>query len=394
MSFIRKRRNRAVMACAALMLLLAVDAQAQTANVVTVWKVGSPHREVVPAANIPPALAREAARQGLRLHVEAFPAAGFAARFFEAARRGTAPDVIAFDNMGVLNGITTELGTFTGIGQDTSVRRNLIQVAGAFDELLHPQRGWTFLLTSSPNHKAARALALRPPACLNRPNEAERSDVAELAVDIVTAYLKGDFGPIQHHLDPERLAGFESRQKPVRVGSVRSCGVWGNDRLRFAWVNASYEGTGVVGQSPVLLIFRKPASTWQLLAVARDPVSNGVFVNQVPVMADRLAQEPIGGRPSEPAVLLSPADGAFPQPAAGQRFGDFTWRPSPSADVIAQIAEFAYHDDARFFLLPKAPIGHVSAGQLWTIQGPWMWRVWSITRAGEVVFSETRTFTH
>jgi hypothetical protein len=64
---------------------------------------------------------------------------------------------------------------------------------------------------------------------------------------------------------------------------------------------------------------------------------------------------------------------------------------------VAEIVEFAYQDDARLFL--RRPVlsesrGQISAGQLWTTRSTWKWRVWSITRTGDVVFSDARTFPH
>jgi len=98
-----------------------------------------------------------------------------------------------------------------------------------------------------------------------------------------------------------------------------------------------------------------------------------------------------------PATLRSPQNGRFPIPANGARFGDFEWQSSTSEDVVAEIAEFSYHDDARLFLLhrrnPSLP-RRVSAGQLWSTRGEWAWRVWSITRSGEIGLSEVRTFVH
>ena len=59
----------------------------------------------------------------------------FAGRFFAAVRDGFAPDVLVFDNYGIMNGIATELGTFVWIGQDPVTRKQLIQVTSSFDEL-------------------------------------------------------------------------------------------------------------------------------------------------------------------------------------------------------------------------------------------------------------------
>jgi hypothetical protein len=65
--------------------------------------------------------------------------------------------------------------------------------------------------------------------------------------------------------------------------------------------------------------------------------------------------------------------------------------------VIAEIAEFAYSDDARLFVVgsgkPETQ-SQVSAGQLWTTKGDWSWRVWSISSTGDVTFSEARQFRH
>ena len=75
----------------------------------------------------------------------------------------------------------------------------------------------------------------------------------------------------------------------------------------------------------------------------------------------------------------------------------FEWQSSTSEDVVAEIAEFSYHDDARLFLLrPRNPGAsqHISAAQLWSTHGEWAWRVWSITMSGEIAFSEGRTFVH
>lgn len=97
-----------------------------------------------------------------------------------------------------------------------------------------------------------------------------------------------------------------------------------------------------------------------------------------------------------PAVLLSPDDGQYPRhPPMGQRFGAFEWQPSASTDVVAEIVEFAYQDDARLFVEWPSPDGlprRVSAGRLWTTGGDWFWRVWTVTRTGRVVFSAARTF--
>ena len=175
------------------------------------------------------------------------------------------------------------------------------------------------------------------------------------------------------------------------------CGGWGNERLAFVTVNASYQADTTIGHASLLLAFRKTSSLWRLLVAARDPLSNRQFVTLLPGLSKLLARDiPAGPLPAS-ATLRSPENGRFPLPANSARFGDFEWQSSPSDDVVAEIVEFSYHDDARLVLLrPRKPgvPRHVSAGQLWTTGGEWAWRVWSITSSGEIAFSEVRTFVH
>jgi hypothetical protein len=65
--------------------------------------------------------------------------------------------------------------------------------------------------------------------------------------------------------------------------------------------------------------------------------------------------------------------------------------------VVAEIAEFSYHDDARLILVPARSAGaprRVSTGQLWSTRDEWAWRIWSISGSGEIALSEVRTFVH
>jgi hypothetical protein len=114
-------------------------------------------------------LREESTRLGYRLSVETFPAQGFATTFFEAVARNDAPDVLVFNNFGVMDGITTGLGRFEGIGRDQTLRQHFVKVTGAFDELLGPERGWTYLFALSPNYTVARMLALQAPQCRTHP---------------------------------------------------------------------------------------------------------------------------------------------------------------------------------------------------------------------------------
>ena len=378
-------------------IIVCLASRTEAADSIRIWKIGSPHRGDTPTASPPAALKREAAALGFDVTVEAFPAMGFADIFHDAVARNAAPDVLSFDNFGVMTGITTPLGTFAGIGRQSEVQRDYVRVTSAFDELLGPERGWNYLVPSSQNHQAARTLALKAPRCPPREGRALRGELAGIVPRLAVAYLEGNALGLQNAFDPERLVTTRTKVEPTRAGSVQPCGWWGNGRLAFAQVNASYEAESAIGQSLVLLVLRRPSSTWQLLAATRDPVSNGRFWEQAATFARQLTNEGNAFAPPVAAVPLSPEDGRAPRPSNGKRFGTFAWQSSASGDVVFEIVEFASEDDARLFF-DRRPTPEsrrqISAGELWTTNSMWHWRVWSVTRAGDLALSSGRTFPH
>ena len=132
-------------------------------------------------------------------------------------------------------------------------------------------------------------------------------------------------------------------------------------------------GGHLIGHASLLLAFRKTSSLWRC-SWRRDPVSNRQFVALLPAFSRALARDIPAGPVPAPATLRSPGNGRFPLPAKGARFGDFVWQASASEDVVAEIAEFSYHDEARLVLLRSLNPGEprtVSSGQLWTTGGEW-----------------------
>lgn len=384
---------------AALMLTLTSASGAWGGDTILVWKVGSPHDGDTPSSILPLGLRREADARGMQIGVEVFAAKGFAAKFAEAVARGGAPDVILFNNLGVMEGITTKLGKFEGIGENPEIRRHFIRVTDAFRLLFGRETGWAYLFDLSPNHGAARALGLRAPQCANGSSEPGGDrQLIEIAPRAATAYVSGDAIGLQPLVDGERSSTSRPPRDPESVGAVRLCGVWGNDKLAFVTAAVSYDSRNTIGTTPLLLVFRKVSSQWRLLTAARDPISTGAFADQAASIAALLSNDGQTGLIPAPATLLSPLSGILLRPPPpGQRFASFTWLSSPSDDVVAEIAEFAYDDDARLFF--RRPAGaqsnrEVSAGELWSTHGEWRWRVWSVSRTGDVAFSEARGFRH
>jgi hypothetical protein len=370
---------------------------------IIVWKVGSPYEGDTPGTAVPPELEQAAEKMGLKLTVQAFPAMGFAQRFFEAFKNGQEPDVLATDNYGMIEGITTPLGDFTGVASDEAIREQLVKVTESLtglevDSLGH-SNGWEFLVTSSRQFEAAKLLALRHPECNPHWDLSPLSqELEDSVVPIARAYLGGNKESLVPWEDHERLHTVVGEQRHLNVSEMKGCGYWGDERLAFVPVVSSYESAKALGQISLLLALRKQASQWQLLAASTDPISLSRFPEGIPKLMRLLQERRTSSMAPPPARLLAPVNGQYPQPAQGQRFGDFVWQPSTSSDVVAEVIEFAYRDDARLFL--KFISGNaqandqLSAGQLWHTHSLWRWRVWSISDSGAISFSETRTFPH
>jgi hypothetical protein len=127
----------------------------------------------------------------------------------------------------------------------------------------------------------ARALAMRAPDCPWRDERALPQDLIDIAPRLAAAHLQGNmFGP-QGSFDASRLVTTRSRREDTTAAAVGSCGWSGNDKIAFVQLGVSYVADSAIDQTLVLLVLRKPASTWQLLVAARDPVTNGPFWNQV-----------------------------------------------------------------------------------------------------------------
>jgi len=151
-----------------------------------------------------------------------------------------------------------------------------------------------------------------------------------------------------------------------------------------------------LGQQSILAVLRNQSGTWRVLAITHDPVNTLVRrpFTSVDGFLDPLDREQLAGPTLEPVRLLTP-DGVYPQPQRGERFGDFYWQPSQSTDVIGQVAEFTWARDTnwgltRLFFLP-ANENKISTGYLMS-GGKSAWRVWSISKSGDVAFSEQHSF--
>jgi hypothetical protein len=363
---------------------------------ITVWNVASPHPGVAdPKAVVPPRLEHRATALGYSIDLSIVPAKEFAARLFEAMGTDKQPDILSIDNYGHLTGITTGLGKFVGIQTNTQVRQSLVAVEEVLGDFA---RGWQFLLRGSPNHDIARALVEDLVDCDEVALDQKETDFPDLRrVSEAAAASLVECRPFhQGTTDPSRFPTTCKKDgAPLRVKSIRTCGISGNNRLAFASSVVAIDSSERVGRRSVATVVYK-TDKWRVLSVTADPMSTKQFGSDVLTFARRLGPAPIASNATlpKPAVIVT-ADGAYPSPNAGQRFGEFVWKGSASTGVAGEIAEFNYGYDVRLFLFPGAPGGQerrLSSGRLWTTRTPWVWRVWSINRDGSVVFSDTRQF--
>jgi hypothetical protein len=375
------------------------ESKSQTVQApIAIWKVGSPHTGATPDTTNPMDLDLASSKMGRTLSVQAFPAKGFATTFFDAFKKGDEPDILAIDNYGLIDGITTDLGNFTGIGSSQTVRQQLVSVTDSLTELETGGRGgWEFLVSGSKNHEAARQLALRSPTCeTSWQGRALPDDLRKIATRIAWIYLQQSESALKPYDDLNRLHTDLAAQRRIQVAETKECGYWGNERLAIVPLVFSYDSPQAIGRISVVLIMRKQGDAWRLLMASTDPVTVKSFL-QSSSRLESLIQKPwVPKRSLAPATLLQPPDGTFPQPLAGQRFGDFMWQPSKSAGIVAEIIEFAYKGSARLFIRFRSANDsadeRISTGSLWTTHSDWKWRVWSVADDGALSFSAVRSF--
>ena len=377
-------------------------------RVLVVWRAGSPASNETPDGNVPVNLERKAESMGLRLQVRAFAGVEFAQEFRNAFAAHQEPDIIAIENAASIHGGGPN-NPGVGIASNPDVRKSLIQVNGSLQDLAGPRGGWQYLISTSQHAEAARRLALRAPDCdvlFTAPTPVP-PELQKAALEIANAYLRTPT-EMKDYNDADRLMTEGARWDSVNARETRTCGSWGNDRLAFVSLVSTFEHEDfdkqppprslahgpLIGQMPILLVLRKQGAGWRLLAASSNPMWNNDFLFQFPAIS-RLLHKSAMEDTVAPAQLLSPENGYPPVREAGQRFGNFTWQPSPSGNVVTQIVEFAYQNDDWLYFMPTKNDGtpdQWSAGSVSNAAGEWKWRVWSISDTGTIAFSDYRTF--
>lgn len=175
-------------------MLTLISSCASAGHDFVIWRVGSPHHpSIVPSNDIHQSLRNIAAGRDAELTIDVFPAAGFQATFRESQARGSVPDLLVFDNMGIFTGFPPQYGGYEGIAEEPTGRADFIRATGTFDSLLDRQGGWTYLHKHSPNHARAKRIALTRPTCPDWTHwPDEHAEAIPMVKEIANAYLRGD----------------------------------------------------------------------------------------------------------------------------------------------------------------------------------------------------------
>jgi len=405
-----------VLACVFLTLFLHAPAGAATrarttGDLIRIWIVGSPHTGALPPAVVSPVFKQRTERLGYTIEVESFRTNGFAAKFRQALQDHTEPEILTFDNFGVIMGIQTRLGWFEGIDADRQVAPSLALVHETMTSLM--ARGWVMLVRSAINYEAARALSMQPADCeISETIDPALLQAQEKAVAATRAYLACDRSTLSEISDESRLLQqCMLPQSDTKVESLKVCRISGNDKLAFFSLIGGFSAEtrdpntifqvrhGMdLGQHSILAVLRNQSGIWRLLAITHDPLNTWAKIplTTANTLVNSLDHESSTGVTPEPGRPLTP-DGVYPRPKRDERFGDFIWEPSQSTDVIGQVVEFTWGKDTnwgltRLFFLParenKVSSGHLMSG------GTQVWRVWTISKSGDVAFSEQHSYTH
>ena len=138
--------------------------------------------------------------------------------------------------------------------------------------------------------------------------------------------------------------------------TIKACGDLGTDHLAFG-SRSELHLAGTIGWISSLMVFRKQSDQRRLLAASTDPVSNKSFVGQIPAVVRLITKPWTPTNTPEPPSLVSPQNAAIPAAAPVRGSAVLAGTPSSSGGEVAEIVEFAYHNDARCspFSFPDLP---------------------------------------
>ena len=365
-----------------------------------IWKIGDPGQSSLPDTDIPADLRQRAKKLNYNIDVEAVSAKSVTAKLRKAIRLNREPDIITYRNWGVIEGTETGLEKLAGIYSIDGVRDSSVFVNNTLKSL----KANALLLDTSVNHDIARQLALPELECGNTAEtksigNVDRDTIEEFALNYARALFSQSKTEFRKYLSKSAIVGLKSgNMTGAPQKDIEICSIVANDNLAAVSTTIAHDGRGAIGHVDLLMVLHQENDNWRLLT--QQLGSNEDFKPYINQLANAIADSQQSSSQPSPASNLTP-ENVRPKPAEGERFGKFTWQPSQSDNVVAEIVEFAPGINARLFVKFRddrvAIEDSISAGGLYHIQGnindqTWHWRVWSIAADGSIAFSETQTF--
>jgi len=377
-------------------------------DVIRVWKAGSPYRGDIPDSRIPPELSRKAESLGCRIEVRSVPARDLSGLMANAFATNDEPDILVIDNMGLILGITTQLGRFDGIAKDPRVRSSLVNVSEAFRPL-ESTRGWEYLLKTSRSFAKARQLAMMEPECnaafgKSGPWIADsKTDLEKTAATAATGYFSRDLSTLDALTGASYLSDSELLRQPQSVvSSVKVCGGWGNQRLAFINTMTRFESSQTVGYGNLLEVLTNTEGQWKLISLSTDSriiatlQQNGIVLKDAGDAHSAL----------EPPMLISPADGALFNRWPAEERPMLEWARA-SRSTVVYLVEAQFTNPPRrgqtetlwasngFTMAPSTSVNGLTLSitiraSFGIGQQPHRWRVWAIDENGFTARSEWR----
>ena len=379
---------------------------------ILVWKVGSPWDGGTPASTLSVDISSLATRLNYKLVVVGVPAEGFADRLHKAVEDGTEPEIIAIDNYGLIEGITSDKGRFDGIGDDASIAPRLISISEALSALNPQSRGWVFLLSGSRQYQKAYNLATAANNCSSTEVVSKgasvqtvRSKVTAVALESARQFTSCATVSAGASLTPSLRANTcEIGHGPVAVSSASVCSFAGNPQLAFVTIGVTFSGGKTVGRKNLLVGVTNDADNPKVLFVTDDSYSFDQFSVQQNSDLGRPFRDHLNalldcqkndqGAPL--AATLITSDG-FERRRPQQRtaFPTFEWTTSSSSNVAFEIVEFQIGGTkSRIFFQSGKPGARqtLSSGYLMSDRKPSQWRVLSVNTCGSLSLTPFRSY--
>jgi len=397
--------------CAALNLQVYLDENApldlgtvplaKVGSTIKIWRLVSDKESVIPLSEDTHDLEEAIRNLGFKAEVKVIFPHDSPPDLGKLIQEGLAPEVISGN----------DYSFFKPIMDDSALKP--IQIFA--DEWMDALGFIVLLVPRSPNYAAARqvAVTMRESSmprqfrwCLAdakvsdhaglMKSEADRKSLADLSCRAMVAYVTNNSEQLRSLACPEMLAGkgaVQSRPGTNSIAEIKPVYILGNSRIGFvlgttlAWNGSSIEG------GDLFSVWVKNQKAWQLLTVAWEPSGHKLATEKIPTVAESLTEGE--GQELAPPELLDPPEGAYPKPYLTGQLGDFVWKPSQSANVLAEIAEFTSGSGSYLFC---QRLGLLSSGELGgerlspDERRNWTWRVWCIGKNGQIAFSQARHF--